>query len=83
VRFPLELSRQVFCFACSIWLCDRLGVDVFCFCVLVAAPRLTVAQLAKQSRSSLHPEQVMLGWLLGGETFPALSSLLGAALVPC
>src|SRR6266508_1672768 len=42
-------------------------------------PRLTVAQL--QSISFITPPgAVMLGWLLGGETFP-LSSLLGAALV--
>jgi len=42
-------------------------------------PRLTVAQL--QSISLITPPgAVMLGWLLGGETFP-LSSLLGAALV--
>ena len=42
-------------------------------------PRLTVAQL--QSISLITPcGAVMLGWLLGGETFP-LSSLLGAALV--
>jgi drug/metabolite transporter (DMT)-like permease len=42
-------------------------------------PRLTVAQL--QSISLITPPgAVILGWLLGGETFPA-SSLLGAALV--
>ena len=42
-------------------------------------PRLTVAQL--QSISLITPTgAVMLGWLLGGETFPP-SSLLGAALV--
>jgi drug/metabolite transporter (DMT)-like permease len=42
-------------------------------------PRLTVAQL--QSISLITPPgAVMLGWLLGGETFPA-SSLLGAAFV--
>jgi drug/metabolite transporter (DMT)-like permease len=42
-------------------------------------PRLTVAQL--QSISLITPPgAVVLGWLLGGETFP-LSSLLGAALV--
>ena len=42
-------------------------------------PRLTVAQL--QSISLITPPgAVMLGWLLGGETFP-VSSLLGAALV--
>jgi drug/metabolite transporter (DMT)-like permease len=42
-------------------------------------PRLTVAQL--QSISLITPPgAVMLGWLIGGETFPA-SSLLGAALV--
>src|SRR5437870_9321641 len=42
-------------------------------------PRLTVAQL--QSISLITPPgAVILGWLLGGETFP-LSSLLGAALV--
>lgn len=42
-------------------------------------PRLSVAQL--QSISLITPPgAVMLGWLLGGETFP-LSSLLGAALV--
>ena len=42
-------------------------------------PRLTVAQL--QSISLITPPgAVMLGWLLGGETFP-FSSLLGAALV--
>ena len=42
-------------------------------------PRLTVAQL--QSISLITPPgAVMLGWLLGGETFP-LSSLLGAGLV--
>jgi drug/metabolite transporter (DMT)-like permease len=42
-------------------------------------PRLTVAQL--QSISLITPPgAVMLGWLLGGETFP-LSSLLGTALV--
>ena len=42
-------------------------------------PRLTVAQL--QSISLITPPgAVMLGWLLGGETFP-LSSLLGASLV--
>src|SRR6266481_5095571 len=42
-------------------------------------PRPTVAQL--QSISLITPPgAVMLGWLLGGETFP-LSSLLGAALV--
>jgi len=42
-------------------------------------PRLTVAQL--QSISLITPPgAVMLGWLVGGETFP-LSSLLGAALV--
>jgi drug/metabolite transporter (DMT)-like permease len=42
-------------------------------------PRLTVAQL--QSISLITPPgAVMLGWLLGGETFP-LSSLFGAALV--
>ena len=42
-------------------------------------PRLTVAQL--QSISLITPPgAVMLGWLLGDETFP-LSSLLGAGLV--
>ena len=42
-------------------------------------PRLTVAQL--QSISLITPPgAVMLGWLLGGETFQ-ISSLLGAALV--
>jgi drug/metabolite transporter (DMT)-like permease len=42
-------------------------------------PRLTVAQL--QSISLITPPgAVMLGWLLGGETFP-LSSLLGAGFV--
>src|SRR5213593_1988675 len=42
-------------------------------------PRLTVAQL--QSISLITPPgAVMLGWSLGGETFP-LSSLLGAAFV--
>ena len=42
-------------------------------------PRLTVAQL--QSISLITPPgAVILGWLLGGETFP-ISSLLGAALV--
>jgi len=42
-------------------------------------PRLTVAQL--QSISLITPPgAVMLGWLLGGETFP-ISSLFGAALV--
>ena len=42
-------------------------------------PRLTVAKL--QSISLITPPgAVMLGWLLGGETFP-ISSLLGAALV--
>jgi drug/metabolite transporter (DMT)-like permease len=42
-------------------------------------PRLSVAQL--QSISLITPPgAVMLGWLLGGETFP-LSSLFGAALV--
>jgi drug/metabolite transporter (DMT)-like permease len=42
-------------------------------------PRLTVAQL--QSISLITPPgAVMLGWLLGGETFPA-SSLLGTTLV--
>jgi drug/metabolite transporter (DMT)-like permease len=42
-------------------------------------PRLSVAEL--QSISLITPPgAVMLGWLLGGETFP-LSSLLGAALV--
>src|SRR5467141_2745716 len=42
-------------------------------------PRLTVAQL--QSISLITPPgAVMLGWLLGDETFPA-SSLLGAGLV--
>src|SRR5207245_11759634 len=42
-------------------------------------PRLTVAQL--QSISLITPPgAVMLGWLLGGETFP-ISSLLGTAFV--
>jgi len=42
-------------------------------------PRLTVAQL--QSISLITPPgAVMLGWLLGGETFP-ISSLFGAAFV--
>jgi len=42
-------------------------------------PRLTLAQL--QSISLITPPgAVMLGWLLGGESFP-ISSLLGAALV--
>ena len=42
-------------------------------------PRLTVAQL--QSISLITPPgAVMLGWLLGSETFP-ISSLLGGALV--
>ena len=42
-------------------------------------PRLTVAQL--QSISLITPPgAVMLGWLLGDETFP-LFSLLGALLV--
>jgi len=42
-------------------------------------PRLTVAQL--QSISLITPPgAVMLGWLLGGETFP-VSSLLGAGFV--
>src|SRR5215468_9445297 len=42
-------------------------------------PRLTIAQL--QSISLITPPgAVMLGWLIGGETFP-LSSLLGACLV--
>jgi drug/metabolite transporter (DMT)-like permease len=42
-------------------------------------PRLTVAQL--QSISLITPPgAVILGWMLGGETFP-VSSLLGAALV--
>jgi drug/metabolite transporter (DMT)-like permease len=42
-------------------------------------PRLSVAQLQRISLIT-PPGAVMLGWLLGGETFP-LSSLLGAALV--
>src|SRR5213079_1961578 len=42
-------------------------------------PRLTVAQLQNISLIT-PPGAVMLGWLLGGETFP-LSSLLGAGLV--
>jgi drug/metabolite transporter (DMT)-like permease len=42
-------------------------------------PRLTVAQL--QSISLITPPgAVMLGWLIGGESFP-ISSLLGASLV--
>src|SRR5437868_8378600 len=42
-------------------------------------PRLTVAQL--QSISLITPPgAVILGWLMGGETFP-ISSLLGAGLV--
>jgi drug/metabolite transporter (DMT)-like permease len=42
-------------------------------------PRMTVAQL--QSISLITPPgAVMLGWLIGGETFP-ISSLLGTALV--
>jgi probable blue pigment (indigoidine) exporter len=42
-------------------------------------PRLTVAQL--QSISLITPPgAVMLGWLLGGETFP-VSSLLGTGFV--
>src|SRR5437870_5854061 len=42
-------------------------------------PRLTIAQL--QSISLITPPgAVMLGWLMGGETFP-ISSLLGAGLV--
>src|SRR6266487_2739634 len=42
-------------------------------------PRLTVAQL--QSISLITPPgAVMLGWLIGGETFPVWS-LLGAAFV--
>ena len=42
-------------------------------------PRLTVAQL--QSISLITPPgAIMLGWFMGGETFP-LSSLLGAGLV--
>lgn len=42
-------------------------------------PRLTIAQL--QSISLITPPgAVMLGWLMGGETFPT-SSLLGAGLV--
>src|SRR5213593_989002 len=42
-------------------------------------PRLTVAQL--QSISLITPPgAVMLGWLMGGETFP-ISSLLGAGFV--
>lgn len=42
-------------------------------------PRLTVARL--QSISLITPPgAVMLGWLMGGETFP-ISSLLGAGLV--
>src|SRR3984893_12414780 len=42
-------------------------------------PRLTVAQLQSISLITT-PGAVMLGWLLGGETFPA-SSLLGTAFV--
>src|SRR5438094_104426 len=68
------------------------GTSVFCLLYLAVIgsaltflllywllPRLTVAQL--QSISLITPPGgVMLGWLLGGETFP-LSSLLGAAFV--
>jgi probable blue pigment (indigoidine) exporter len=42
-------------------------------------PRLTVAQFQSISLST-PPSAVMLGWLLGGETFP-VSSLLGAELI--
>src|SRR5438067_3455083 len=68
------------------------GMSVFCLLYLAVIgsaltflllywllPRLTVAQL--QSISLITPPgAVMLGWLMGGETFP-LSSLLGAGLV--
>ena len=68
------------------------GTSVFCLLYLAVIgsaltflllywllPRLTVAQL--QSISLITPPgAVMLGWLLGGETFPAWS-LLGAAFV--
>jgi probable blue pigment (indigoidine) exporter len=42
-------------------------------------PRLTVAQLQSISLIT-SPGAVMLGWLIGGETFPVWS-LLGAAFV--
>ena len=42
-------------------------------------PRLTVAQLQRISLIT-SPGAVMLGWLIGGETFPVWS-LLGAAFV--
>jgi len=68
------------------------GMSVFCLLYLAVIgsalaflllywllPRLTVAQL--QSISLITPPgAVMLGWLIGGETFP-VSSLLGAAFV--
>jgi drug/metabolite transporter (DMT)-like permease len=68
------------------------GTSVFCLLYLAVIgsaltflllywllPRMTVARL--QSISLITPPgAVMLGWLLGGETFP-ISSLLGAALV--
>src|SRR5207244_11585218 len=72
--------------------CHSTSTSVFCLLYLAfigsaltflllywLLPRLPVAQLQSISLTT-PPGAVMLGWLLGGETFPP-SSLLGAAFV--
>src|SRR5436189_4882053 len=74
VRFHWT-ATSVFCLLYLAVIGSALTFLLLCWLL----PRLTVAQL--QSISLITPPgAVMLGWWLGGETFP-MSSLLGAGLV--
>jgi drug/metabolite transporter (DMT)-like permease len=75
---PMRFHWTAMSFFCLLYLAI-IGSALTFLLLYWLLPRMTVAQL--QSISLITPPgAVMLGWLLGGETFP-LSSLLGAAFV--
>jgi drug/metabolite transporter (DMT)-like permease len=75
---PLRFHWSVVSIFCLLYLAV-IGSALTFLLLYWLLPRLTVAQL--QSISLITPPgAVMLGWALGGESFP-ISSLLGAALV--
>ena len=75
---PARFHWTAMAFLCLLYLAV-IGSALTFLLLYWLLPRLTVAQL--QSISLITPPgAVMLGWLLGGETFP-VSSLLGTAFV--
>src|SRR6267142_5987540 len=75
---PLKFHWTVLSMLCLLYLAV-IGSALTFLLLYWLLPRMTVAQL--QSISLITPPgAVMLGWLLGGETFP-VSSLLGAGFV--